>query len=827
MTKRAKQVIIIPLIILAVLILAGFTYTRYMLFAPLPDYNEDIELKNLEEAVKVYRDAYGNPHIYAKTELDVYRATGYLMAEDRLWQMDVYRRATQGRLSEIFGEDLLQADELLRTLRITEKTDQILQNTPEQVKGYIQAYADGINQYIETHEDNLPLEFQLLGYEMEPWEARHSVNMATFFCWALNMAWTREVLMYQLSQLENISQQHFLHLLPSDSLAMEFTYDEYDPSDYIDQETLEKYFSKTILYSQEEAIDDLSLLDSLEALRQIGVIPYAGSNNWVVSGERSTTGAPVLTNDMHLEFRLPGYWYQIHQVVEGGLNISGVILAGSPFVFVGHNENIAWGLTVSTLDTNDFYFEKINDQNEYLYKNEWYPMEIITTKIALASGESVERNLRYTRTGAIITKFKEADVSDDIEISMRWSGHESTNELLALYRLNKAANWEQFREAVQDFKSMGLNLNYADVQGNIGLQNVGAIPIRSDNSGWEIHEAWTGQHDWLGFVPFEELPFSFNPSDGFLGSANSYQVKNYPYYLSQWYLSPYRVARIHQYGRSMDQFSMEDHIQMQLDIKSTMVQQFRGRLMGFISNQKDKLNEIELEALKLMEDWEGSMAVDQSPPMIFDYLYLKLIKNIFSDEMGGAFYNKWLAIRSLVNQAFRNVFYANGSPWFDDITTPDVKESFEDITLLSFHQTIEELADQFGSDCSEWKWGDLHSLPLKHALSQVKVLDWIFGLNRGSYPIGGSDHTLYAFSYDYNHPFEVGWGVSQRLIYDLGDWDNSISILPDGISGQPGSDHYGDQTEAFLQGRFNPEYFSREKVESVAQYERSFSPKPE
>lgn len=786
-----------------------------MVYSPVPDYKEDLHIAGLKDEVKVYRDSHAIPHIYAKNEHDLYMVTGYLMAQDRLWQMDLFRRITLGRLSEIFGEDFVDTDLVLRSLRINEKSLGIMETLNPDIKKIAQAFADGINQYIEQHSDNLPLEFQILGYEMEPWKLEYSINLIGFMAWNLNTPWHSEVVLYKISNSPNMDEELFEYLIPNigNQGLVQF------PDFKILREIEEEGFQINEIMQEIE----ISLLDKMKDLTGIAPV-FMGSNNWVVSSEKSETGNPILANDMHLGFGIPSIWYQIHQVVDDQLNVTGLALPGSPFVIAGHNENIAWGMTNVMVDDTDFYIEKTNENNQYLYQGEWYDMVVQEEEIKTGSDDSVTRTLYYTNHGPIITDMKEVQTEENIEISMRWIGNEESNELMAVYLLNRAKNWEDFLEAVKNFRSISQNINYADTEGNIGLQCCAGVPIRQNHNGLGIYPGWTGEHEWTGFVPFDELPRSFNPERGYIASANSYIVNDYPYYITYWYDLPFRLTRIVEMLEEKDKLSIQDFKQMHMDIKSVHVEVFKKLFLNEL-RKVNGFNEVEKKCLEILEQWdENNLTTSSAAAVIYEKTFIKFIENTFKDEMGEELYEEWAKIRYLPNHALRNIIDHDGYYWFDDITTEGEVESFYEIVVKSFKEAIFDLMGSFGCKPEEYQWGKLHTLTLKHPLGEVAILDYIFNFNRGPFPMPGSYHTVFAMNYSFINPFIISWGVSQRHIYNLGDWDISQSLIPVGTSGQPGSDYYADQTELFLNGEYHNDFISRDLIESNAVYQIICSP---
>ena len=364
------------------------------------------------------------------------------MAQDRLWQMDLLRRVTMGRLSEIFGDDMISVDVLFRALRITEKSMIILDSTSNGIKECLEAYADGINQFIEQNTDKLPVEFKILGYKPDKWEAFHSINLIGYMAWSLKAGWENLCLEDMRNKL---GDEKLMELLPNITTQKSLVFPPGEESHYAD------IFGDIIK-------------------RKIAPEVFYASNNWAVSGTKSQSGKPLFANDMHLDYNIPGTWFQIHQVVEGELNVTGLALPGQPLIIAGHNENIAWGMTNTYVDNLDFYEEKINpeNKNQYELNGEWKDLLIKKEIIKGKKGKETEKVLRFTHRGPVISDFRG---NLDKVISMKWIGNMYSNELRAVYKLNRAENWNDFKEAVKGFVSISQNINYADKAGNIGTSD--------------------------------------------------------------------------------------------------------------------------------------------------------------------------------------------------------------------------------------------------------------------------------------------------------------------------------------------------------------------
>ncbi len=807
-----KKLIYISGAVVVVLFLVVVLFTQNLKTKGLPDYNRNLSLKGLSGNVKVFRDKYGVPSIYAGNQKDLYRATGYVMAQDRIWQMDLLRRVTMGRLSEILGEKLVDIDETFRMLQIPQKSKSIMETLRPEEKEILEAFTAGINQYLEDNKENLPVEFTVLGYRPEKWEAIHSINLIGYMAWDLSSAWGNEVVGQEI--INKMGYEMYSHLMPAPGKTKSNIYqytDKYVPpvkSAMLDAQDAEK-LRKTMDYTEENGLD-----------------VFKASNNWVVSGKKSKTGKPILANDMHLGLSSPGIWYQIHQNAPG-VHVTGVALPGAPFVIAGHNEKIAWGMTNIMIDDADFYEEKVKKDAqgnpvEYEYMGKWHPVKTQELQIRIKGKDQPEiRKLPFTHHGPIISSIKKIK---DRAVSMRWLGNSPSNELRGVYLLNVAGNKKEFLNAVENFKSVSQNIVYADVEGNIGMYSSSSIPIRNRKEGTYFYEGWNDSSDWKGFVPFEKQPHEFNPKSGVLASANNKTVDNkYPHYISNWFYPPYRFDRIVDVLMEKETISVEDMQNLQLDQMSKMARLYMPDILLAMEEywkKPDSPNVADVKALyNRMQKWDYSMDYRLSEPRVFEEFYNALIRSVLLDEMGEEIYKKFVNNRAPTLYTMEQLWLDDINPWYDDVNTKNIKENKFDIIRRILVQIA--VAESEGRDSK--RWGDVHGLAMKHPLGSVKILDFFLGLNKGPYPVGGSFHTVSPYSYKLDKDFNAVDGASHRHVFDVSNWDNSKVVIPTGQSGIPGSQHYLDQLQDYIKGSFHPAWFSREKVEKNARYSMEFT----
>lgn len=777
-----------------------------------PRYEGTIAIPGLTDSVTVYRDERGMPHIYATCEHDLYLATGFITAQERLWQMDLVRRSSTGRMAEIFGKSFVQTDILTRCLRIEEKSQLMLRDEDPVIVACLQAYTDGVNAFISACGKKLPFEFRVLSYEPEPWTLGDIVGILGLLGWNLSTKNLDDEI-FNYSLLMQAGAEKASEVIPDWDVPNDFAYPDF-------------FINDSVITAVR------SLIASVDRIRDLGVSASSGSNNWAVSGERTATGRPILSNDMHLTLTNPGIWMQMHQVIPGVLNVTGVIIPGEPFIVAGHNEKIAWGMTNLLSDDIDIYAEKINPDNpdQYLFNGEWKDMTDRTEIIDIRGGKKDTVVIRSTHRGPLLSGLlRPADPSmkvdwtgyeyldcfhhvDTVALSMKWVGYDTSDEVRSVYLLNRAGGWNDFRSALSTFRLVSQNVVYADTDGNIGLNAAGGIPVRKGN-GIMIRSGVTGEYDWKGYVPFEQLPYSFNPSNGSVSSANNKTVEgDYPYFISRNYYLPYRIHRIREMLEEKPVLDMDDFKRMVNDQHSYLA----ALLTPFILRLEDRAAELspaETAALEALADWDYDMGPDLIAPAVFEYFRISFRKNLLADELGHLYeHMNYLTGEYIVYRIINDMPHS----WIDNVST-DTVETLDDIVMQSFRECIGSLTKDHGKNPENWRWGKINTLTFVHPLGTVGILNLIFNLNSDHYGVGGSDHTVCPF-FSFKPGFEVNVGASVRLILNTSDWDESYSVIPGGASGVPHSEFYLSQVETYLDGEFYKDHFSDEAVLSSAKY---------
>jgi penicillin G amidase len=795
--KRYRKLFLVFLLIISVLITVAYILSGRIARKGLPKYNGTVALSNLMDTVEVYRDAFGTPHIIAQNEEDLYRAVGYVMAQDRLWQMDLLRRVTLGRLSEIFGDSFVETDLLLRSLQYSKKSKELLLHSPTKVINALEAFTDGVNQYIAEQEGNYPLEFTLLQYKPEKWEPYQSLNLIGYMAWDLKAGWNELVLEDLKNHLDNTL---YSELLPN-----------------------QEQFSTTVFNAEHAKLLSNNSLLQLDKLSELGLDVLSGSNNWAVAGKKSVTGKPILANDMHLSFGIPGIWMQMHQTIPGVLNVSGLALPGQPLIIVGHNDSIAWGMTNTYVDNLDYYEEKINPDNkdQYFFEGQWFDFDVYNEEIKSSSDSVFRRTYRRSHRGPIVSEYK--GVTDKV-LSIHWVGDEPSNELLSIYKVNRAYNWKTFKDAFRTFRSISQNIAYADINGNIGLYACVGVPVRKRRAVFEILPGWVNDFDWYTMLPFDKLPHEYNPERGYVSSANNKTIDaSYPYHIGTWYAMPYRIDRIRELLEAKEKLSVDDFKLIQNDYQSKLAERFIKTCLPLIDVSES--NKMYHSAFTYFQNWEGAMDKNLVAPTLFEATLFSLVENTFKDEMGEELFERFKQSSNLVKVSIFNLLESQEeSVWLDNINTPE-KENLNFIVNQSFIDAVDLLAQTNGRNIENWKWKNLHQITLSHPLSKKEALDKAFNLNRGPYSVNGSNNTVAPYSFEGFNTSNITRGASHRHIYSLDNWDKTQSVIPTGNSGVVSSEFYCSQTEMYMNGEYHDDVFSDEAVKQNYKYKLVLVPK--
>jgi penicillin G amidase len=791
--------------------LAGLTAGTYNLLArrPVPQKSGTLHMQGINALVEIITDTYGVPHIYAQTEDDLFFAQGYIHAQERLWQMELNRRLCSGRLSELFGDTLLEIDRFCRRLGMHRSAATEVTRLPESHMRILDAYARGVNMFIAFNESKLPVEFTLLRFQPDPWKPADTIQWAKMMGWSLGGNWETEITRARLVAKLGVER----------ATKLESGYDAKHP--LIIPPGVAYQGINLGLHEQYALIQELS-----------GFSMFGGSNNWVVDGTMTETGAPILCNDPHLGQAVPSIWYECH-LVAGDLDVTGVSFPGAPGIIIGHNQHIAWGVTNAVSDVQDLYVEKFNPENpdQYQYQGQWEEAEIVREEIQVKGQEQpVIEKVRITRHGPIISSFQPTSSStedtpqaEEVPLALRWTGLEQCNIISSVVKLNRATNWEEFRTALHDWDVPPQNFVYADQQGNIGYVMAGAIPIRNKGQALVPSPGWTGDYEWTGYIPFDELPQTYNPEQHFIATANNRVIDDsYPYYITNEWLNGYRAQRISDLLTSKGKLTLADMVEIQGDQYSLPAIEIVPYLLKMQGETP-----LEKAALEILKAWDYVLAPTSIAAAIYTKFFNKL-EHIFLNTVLGdddTLKNSYMGIGSNIlpsnGYASRNkpllirLLQEHDDSWFENSVIRNGPKSWDSALKNAFKAALDELRDRLGSNILGWHYGIIHKMTYNHPLGAVKALERFF--NRGPYPVGGDNDTVNMGATLPNNPEVVITVPSFRQIVDLADLSRSLSIHAPGQSGLPASKHYDDFIQLWMKLEYHPMLFTRQAIEENAE----------
>ena len=772
------------LVLILVVAASGFLWLR----SSLPDLNGEAALPGLKAEVTVLRDKDGIVTIDAGSDLDAYRALGYVHAQDRLWQMDFMRRSAAGRLSEVVGPPTLRIDRIMRTLGFYSLAEASYDKLSPEVREALDAYTAGVNAYLENRSGALPPEFYLLRYAPEPWRPADSLVWGRLMAIQLSGNWRSELLRARLNAF----------LKPEQIRAL---WPEYPADAPVALAGLERRAAR----------------DPLEALPW-SLAPKDASNSWVLSGSKTTTGQPILANDPHLSLDAPGLWYLVDIRTPEG-RIRGASAPGVPFLVLGQNDHLAWGFTTTHSDTQDLFVEKLDPErpDHYLTPEGSRPFETREEVITVRGEEDVVVTVLRSRHGPILD-----DIADpeDLGSAAKTAGAETVNaepgtrlalawpalrddDLIpqAIYGFNKARNWSEFLAASRFFHSPQQNIVYADMEGNIGLVVPGRVPIRAKGDGRVPVPGWSDEYAWTGFIPFEEMPQGANPESGLYVVANNKIVDDdYPHLITADWPSQYRAARIQEVLDATPKGSIEDSLELQNDILSIPARS----LMPFLLETETRSPQGE-KALALLSGWDFKLDRTRPEALIYNNWLNKLNAALLEDELGPEFESFRRPKTELITRILSGAAATSEPPldWCDNVRTAQI-ESCGEILARSLEESLAETTAALGEDLNAWRWGDVHRATLPHpVLSRIPVISKIFDI---SVETDGGAETVKRAGVSFRGPIDKRFndrhGAGYRAVYDLANPNNSRFMIATGQSANPLSPYYGSFAERWRDGDY-------------------------
>lgn len=812
-----------------------------------PQIDGEIKLDGLNGPVDVYRDKMGIPHIYASTAHDLFFAQGYVHAQDRFWQMDFWRHIGSGRIAEMFNSQV-DTDKFLRTLGWRQTAEKEYAELDPDSKAIIDSYTAGVNAYLKDHDKTaLSLEYAILGllnsnYKIEPWTPVNSLTWGKAMAWDLRGNMDEEIQRAVL--LKTLTPQQVAELFPPYPKDHPVIVNKIGDGTSANEPSFASTFAipdETLTALQHNA----SLLDVALGPKGDGI----GSNSWVVSGKLTNTGKPLLANDPHLSIQMPSIWYQMHLECKPvsdqcPFNVGGFTFAGVPGVIIGHNDHIAWGFTNVGPDVMDLYIEKLNPENpnQYEVNGKWVDFETRKEVINVAGKDPVEITVRISRHGPIVSDtygalkdvgdpkdkefvpFKDragVELPQQYAIALQWTALTPSTPFKAIWGFDRAKNWTDFRAAAAEFHVPAQNLIYADTDGNIGYQTPGDIPIRAKGDGTLPVPGWTDEYKWTGYIPFDQLPYTFNPAEGYIVTANN-QVNpdGYQYMITQDWDYGFRANRITDLIKNAPGKIDIPYIQkIQGDDYDANAATYVPLLLGmdFKAATPDQA-----KALDLLKTWDYQAKMDSAPAAVFEAFWRHLLQNTFNDDMPEKRYlpdggSRW-------NEIMRHI--AADSPWWDDKTTKDVVETRDDIIKKSFADGVKELEDIFGNDTAKWNWGDMHASTFRNGTlgeSGVGPIEALF--NRGPYPTSGGEAIVNATGWSVVDGYETNWLPSMRMIVDFSNLNNSVTVHTTGQSGHAYNKHYDDMAKLWSTIQYYPMWWNQDSVLKDSEGHLVLSPK--
>lgn len=777
---------------LLVLVCGGFAW--WLFFRPLPQVDGAATLPGLQNQVTVDRDTWGVPHIRATTLADMAEAQGYVMAQDRLWQMDLLRRVARGQLSEILGAVTVSVDEHFRTLRFGPAADRDATLLDEESRTVMEAYARGVNKFIDQHQSNLPVEFKLLKYKPQPWRPSDSLAIGAYMYETLTETWEEKFNRAKVTAIAGPEKAKdlfsadaaFDHFVvgdpdqPGDGSQRSGDPDDEDEDDMSQDDVLKAGITQSP--NMQSTFTDLTSTLAPAVVQWLGqsqrdIRHTLGSNNWVVSGSHTATGKPLLANDTHLELSIPPIWYQM-QLTCPGWNIRGFTLPGAPLIIVGHNDRIAWGFTNNGADVQDLYIESFNpaQPDEYKANGKWLKAQTADEIIQVRNEPARHFPVIITRHGPVVKK------DSNVGYALRWTATEPGALANTYNRLGKARNWREFREIMKSVWGPAQNAVYADINGNIGYLMAARIPMRRKGHGEVPVSGETDAFEWKGYIPFDELPQVLNPEDGLIVTANARVVgPDYKPYLTDHWEEPYRTARIWDLLHDRHDLRPADMMKVQADAYSYpdvfIAEQLVPAAKAF--QPKDPRAQ---QLIALAKDWNGIADSDSSVVSFLEGARRAALKLLLQPVLGNdSNLYQWRSTAFL-----QRVLTERPPSWL-----PPAYKTYDELLVAAADESVRHLQQDTGSSkIEDWTWKRFNSLEMLHPLGRQGWLKTLFSIT--GKPQNGTIFSPRAASRSH--------GPAMRFVANLGDWDSSLMLIPGGQSGQLGSSHYSDQFRYWYDG---------------------------
>jgi penicillin amidase len=741
---------------------------------PLPKVRGTIELKGLAGRVQVRRDRWGVPHIEADDRGDLHFAQGFCHGQDRLWQMDFYRRAVEGKIAEMAGEEGLPVDRLMRTLGIRHVAEQEEAALDPELRGLLERFCEGVNA-AAAQAPALPFEMQLLRLDFKPWRPVDILSLGKLLAFGLATNWERELLRGDMVRA----------LGPELTARLDPTY----PAD------------NPIVNQEAWTGDGLAIVEQIDAVRRsMGLAAEAsGSNNWAVSGALSATGSPLIAGDPHLPPSMPGIWYQVG-MRHGERFVRGASMPGMPGVYMGQNNDVCWTFTNVMPDVQDLFIERV-DGDRYLFEDEWLPLQTRQEEIAVKGRkEPVVLDVRATHHGPIVNEALGADEGEPL--ALRWLTLDEPTAFTGMFELLEVGSGPELIDKLAPHTAPASNLIWADRQGSIGYKLIGSLPLRRGGSPDLPKPGWTGEFEWEGKVPYEELPEVVDPECGYLVTANNRIVGDeYPHHITSEYLDGFRAKRIEQLLGESEEHDLESFEAMQSDNLSLPGLEAARRL-GRLTPRGQR----ELSALERLRSWDGRLDPETIAGTIYQAFLLRLARELARSAIGDRdLCERWL------DRADNGFTPHITSPWrwhshlmglWEEGDETLIGRPWDELVLEALSGALDDLEERFGRDPEGWRWGHVHEMEFPHPLGEANPL--LRRLLNRKVRAGGAQETVSQIAYDPNDPYKAVWAPSWRMVADPTAPDRSRWQMFTGQSGHPASPHYDDLQPDWLEGRTQP-----------------------
>jgi len=854
----ALRILYYAVCVLLVALIAGLWWLYSIARSALPQLDGSVAVPRISSKVRVVRDERGVPTIEAATLEDLFFAQGYVTAQDRLWQMDMMRRAAAGELSEVIGEDTVKMDREQRILGLRIAAEAAEKNLSARDRPYFDAYARGVNAFLEAHRDRLSLEFRLLKYTPRPWTVTDSLLVGARMVQDLNhysseRALTREKVLAKLGP--QLTADLYVNSSWRDRTPTDVRRIDQEPAvnsgeeDDDDDEEVDPEGGNGRLISALPSVlrsPDFSSTGVSEVLELEEADRFRpGSNNWVVSGQHTVSGKPLLSNDMHLDHQMPNLWFEAHLRITAGTNngtkaapnsaittgnfdVAGVTLPGIPFVIVGHNQRIGWGFTNVGPTVEDDYIEEFNAQGQYKTPAGWRDAQHRQETIHVKGKPDVTLDVVTTRHGPIINDLLPTELipGETRKIALRWTLQDG--EGLVFFDVDSAQNWDEFRKAFSTFGAPGQNVMYGDVDGHIGYQATGRVPIRAAGDGSLPVSGSDDAHEWKGWIPFDQMPHVYDPPGGILATANGrITPEGYKYSISTDWDAPWRTDRIYRVLESGKKFAPADMLALQMDVSSTY-DRFCADKFVYAVDHAANASDRAKRAAEILRDWDGRMSADSAAPTIETKARQELARLLLEPKLGAASHGpnrgvlSWKSYRWGMSSVWlENVLTKQPARWlppgysdYGNLLTAAVENVVKQTRLVA--EDPSNVVSLAPSDLSQWKWGKSYPVEIDHpVLSQLPVIGRFTG--PGLHPLSGSNYTVKAV--------DRGFGPSERLTWNFANFDESTLNVVTGESGIFLSPYCMDQWAAWYGGSTFAFPFSPAAVEQHRTHEMTLEPR--